>query len=172
MRKRTTIKFSLFTFISTIICLIGNVVLQLDFLSYLTQGLSFLAYLFFLIWLAQIIYERSRFAVNIIIMFMSFALSLYSLLLFALLPYEQIFEYYVLFFYFFALTSLFSAIILVGRIIFYSPKQKPQDDTPAVVAQPVPPQEAAPAVKQTWVCACGTTNSGNFCSECGKAMPQ
>ena len=32
------------------------------------------------------------------------------------------------------------------------------------------PQQAAPAAG--WTCSCGTVNSGNFCSQCGKPKPQ
>ena len=36
---------------------------------------------------------------------------------------------------------------------------------------PAPPASAAPAA-DTWACACGVTNTGRFCSECGKPRPE
>ena len=122
MSKSTSLKISLFAFLSTLICIIGNTILQMDLLSYVCQGLGFSSYLFFLIWISQIIYEKVIFAINLIIVFLSFGLATYSLSLFSLLPYEQVFEYYVVFFYVFSLTCIGSLIVLVGRIIFYSPK--------------------------------------------------
>jgi membrane protease subunit (stomatin/prohibitin family) len=39
---------------------------------------------------------------------------------------------------------------------------------------PPAPAPAAPAAQSadTWACACGVTNKGRFCSECGKARPE
>ena len=134
MSKSTSLKISLFAFLSTLICIIGNTILQMDLLSYVCQGLGFLSYLFFLIWISQIIYEKVIFAINLIIVFLSFGLAAYSLSLFSLLPYEQVFEYYVVFFYVFSLTCIGSLIVLVGRIIFYSPKITNEKETHEEIA--------------------------------------
>ena len=59
MSKTMSFKISVFTLISTIICIIGNMILDLDIISYVCQGLGFLSFLFFLIWISQWIYEKA-----------------------------------------------------------------------------------------------------------------
>lgn len=36
---------------------------------------------------------------------------------------------------------------------------------------PAAPTQAAPAANEPWTCACGSTNSGKFCPECGAKKP-
>lgn len=176
MRKTTSIKISLFAFISTLICLVANNILHLKVVSYVCQGLGFLSYLFLLIWVSQIIYEKLPLGINLIVLFMSFSLAVYSLALFSLLPYEQAYEYYVIFFYFFSLTCLGSAILLVGRIIFGLPSgqnETPQPtEAPAAPVTPAVPVSPTAPPEQSWMCECGTQNSSAFCTDCGTAMPQ
>lgn len=43
------------------------------------------------------------------------------------------------------------------------------DAAPTAAAQEAPAAEAAPA--DSWTCACGATNAGKFCSECGATRP-
>lgn len=50
--------------------------------------------------------------------------------------------------------------------------QTPPPTTPSPTA-PVPPTPTAPAVPaaDAWTCSCGTTNTSNFCMECGAKKP-
>lgn len=128
MRKSTSLKISLFALISAIICLIGNAILNIEIFIAIIHGLAFLSYLFLAIFVSQLIYEKINFGINVIVLFMSFALALYSIALFSISPFEILVEYCVLFFYWFVLLCLVSAIVLVGRIIFYSPKSDETDD--------------------------------------------
>ena len=80
-------------------------------------------------------------------------------MVFSITPFVSLLDYYVLFFYMFVLLCLISAILLLGRIIFYSPKAKVTEDAPANMQNSDD--------KITWVCVCGNKNTGNFCSACG-----
>ena len=158
MRKTTSLKVSLFAFLSAIACTVANYMLSLEIVFYSTQVLWFAAYFFLLISLSQVIYEKFRFRITFIILLLSFALAAYSLALFSLVPYGGFFEYYVIFFYLFGITALVSTIILIARIVFSSP---------------IIPEETAEddnlSVDEYWVCSCGKENTGKFCSECGKS---
>lgn len=44
--------------------------------------------------------------------------------------------------------------------------------TPAPAPQPSAPTPVAPPAAEAWVCACGTTNDGKFCMECGAKKPE
>ncbi len=39
------------------------------------------------------------------------------------------------------------------------------------MGQQAAPQQAAPQAAAGWTCSCGTTNTGNFCSNCGQPKP-
>lgn len=162
MSKSTILKLSLFALISAIICFIGNAILSLDILSYITQGIAFLAYLFFAIWICQLVYGKTRFSMNLVILIMSFALAVYSFALLSITNTELLLEYYVIFFYLFVLIFLVSSIILIGRMMFSSPKSKFNEQERVVETSHLPE-------KSTWTCSCGCTNTGKFCSECGKS---
>lgn len=161
MNKRTILKLSLFAFISAIICFIGNTILSLNILSYIIQGTMFLAYLFFAIWLCQLVYGKTRFSKNLVILMMSFALAVYSFLLISITSTELLLEYYVIFFYVLVLIFLVSSIVLIGRMMFSSPKSKLNEKERIAETTYLPE-------KSTWTCSCGCTNTGKFCSECGK----
>lgn len=163
MKKMTTLKIALFAFISAIICVTGNTILCLDIVSYVAQGMGFASYLFFAIWISQLIHSKSRYGINLVVLFMSFSLSVYSATMFSLYPYGKLFEYYVLFFYLFFMICLISSIIIVGRIIFGSPKQRNYSSTNIL------PSEKSEHT--LWLCKCGKKNSGKFCSDCGAAAP-
>lgn len=162
MRKSTSFKIALFAFVSAIICIIGNGMLCLDIISYTAQGLGFVSYLFFAIWVSQLIYGRTRFGGNLICLFMSFALALYSCVMFAANPEGLLFDYYVIFFYLFSLICLVSSILLVGRIIFCSPKKQKEQHESLLIDH---------STANQWKCACGCFNTGKFCSACGAPMP-
>lgn len=50
-----------------------------------------------------------------------------------------------------------------------APEAVPAPAQTAAPAQPAPAQPAAPAAPQAWFCtACGTRNTGRFCTSCGK----
>lgn len=56
--------------------------------------------------------------------------------------------------------------------VFASAPQQPVNAAAVAgaVPQATPEHQAAPGAN-AWTCECGTTNSGKFCSECGKAAP-
>lgn len=167
MNKNTTLKLSIFALISTIICIIGNSILYMDILSYIIEGISFLSYLFFAIWICQLIYGKTRFSNNWVVLIMSFALAIYSFVSSTITTSEFLWEYYIYFFYLFVLICLVSSIVLVGRMMF-SPKKPNYSEQSYIVA----PQPATAHIPETniWTCSCGHNNTGNFCSECGNPL--
>lgn len=51
------------------------------------------------------------------------------------------------------------------------PQQQNTNDFHVGGAVPVQPQVQSPAGEAEWTCECGATNTGKFCSECGKPKP-
>ena len=160
MKKSITLKLALFTFLSSGICAVGNEIIELDLLAYVTEGLGFLAYLFFVIWLCQLIYGKIRLSRNLILLIVSFSLAVYTGAMFSISSSSLLLTYYMIFFYVFVVICIVSAIVLVGRLIFSSSKKEALVETAEAVQQ-----------EEGWKCKCGTVNKGKFCSECGAAMP-
>ena len=50
--------------------------------------------------------------------------------------------------------------------------QQQAQAAPQAAPQPAPQVQAPSQVQGEWTCSCGTTNSGNFCTNCGSAKPQ
>ena len=63
-----------------------------------------------------------------------------------------------------------SSVMVLGFTQCSQQAAAPQQQAPQVAPQQEAPQ-AAP-VAGGWTCECGATNSGKFCSECGKPKPE
>lgn len=50
--------------------------------------------------------------------------------------------------------------------------QQPNQGVQTPVQQPVPQQPAPAPSADSWTCACGSTNTGKFCPECGHPKPE
>ena len=161
MKKSFTIKFSLFAFLSAIICYVGSFLLPILRSLYLPTCFFFLAYLFFMMWISQLVYGKTSFRINWVVLIMSFSMSVYFFIMYAITQVEFLSECYLLAFYLLIFLCIVSSIILIGRVIFSSPEKK-------ISTQKLPQPHLPTVSTSSWICSCGATNTGKFCSECGK----
>lgn len=123
--KSTVLKFSLFTFLSAIVCTIGYFLLQLDLITYIRDALYLSAYVCFFAWVSQLIYKRVKNGVCTTISLMSFVLAIYTGAYAGLTTKEFLSIYVSYAFYLFTIACLVSVIVLIGQMIFTSKNEAP-----------------------------------------------
>lgn len=161
MKIKMSLKLALFTFLSAVACLIANRFICLIEISMVAEVLWFLSYICLVIWTSTYIAKTRRVGRNMAVSFFTLAIAVYFGIYYNIVEDPDFLMVFELLFYVAALVCLGSVLLLLGRWIFGTSKQKDEDTT-----------EQSATCLNSWTCTCGAVNTGKFCSECGNVKPE
>ena len=160
MNFHMSFKIALFTFLSAIVCTIGYDFTFIEVLSIISSVLWFVSYICAATWVLHLIRKKVKLTKSIVVAIYSLLIAIYSGVYIAMgVDMESIAGFIsTCLFYLSVLVCIITTIICIWRFIFSSSK-------PGNVYNNN--QGAMPM--NLWTCSCGRTNSGKFCTDCGKS---